>query len=141
MEDAKNANGNYAREKHDADGDDEDDQVISNIGKWGKWQLKWFVILSFVTLQGGFHALSITFLSADTDFWCSGPDAASAVSAEGVTEWREQSSPLISKGGKMVRDQCNIWNTTDFTQPADNETRYDTYFQVVEVRNNMLSCV
>ena len=64
-------------------------------------------------------------MSADTDFWCAAPDGFNGgVGADDAAEvWREQSSPLVTQGGKEVRDQCNIWNTTDFQRPPDNETK------------------
>ena len=71
-------------------------------------------------------SLAITFMSADTDFWCSAPDGAvdGGMDAAAVAQWREQSSPLVARGGKEVRDQCNVWNATDFQRPPDNETRW-----------------
>ena len=64
-------------------------------------------------------------MSADTDFWCSAPDGAErGMDAAAVARWREQSSPLITRGGKEERDQCNVWNATDFQRPPDNETRW-----------------
>lgn len=46
------------------------DQVIDAIGIIGKWQIRYFTILCFVTLPTAFPALLITFVNADTDFWC-----------------------------------------------------------------------
>ena len=74
-------------------------------------------------------SLGITFMSADTDFWCAVPDGFAGGGDGGresatVELWREQSSPLITQGGKEVRDQCHIWNTTNFKRPPDNETKY-----------------
>ena len=61
-------------------------------------------------------------MSADTDFWCTAPDGFGG-GGGGSDLWRNLSSPLITEGGKEVRDQCSIWNTTDFQRPPDNETR------------------
>ena len=63
-------------------------------------------------------------MSADTDFWCAAPDGFGGEGEDAAELWREQSSPLVSQGGKEVRDQCNIWNSTNFQRPPDNETKY-----------------
>ena len=31
-----------------------EDQIIGSIGEWGRWQAKWFLVLCFVALPGGF---------------------------------------------------------------------------------------
>ena len=115
-----NGDANDNTEKGEEDGKNED-QIISNIGNWGRWQAKYFLILCVVALPSGFPSLSITFLSADTDFWCTTPGSLQPIEPE---RWRNLSSPLITEGGKDIRDQCNVWNNTQtFTRPSDNSTR------------------
>ena len=97
----------------------EDDQVIDAIGEIGPWQWRWFLLSGLVTLPTAFPALVTTFLAAPTDFWCEPP----AGYVGSVDAWRNASSPLVSQGGKEVRDQCSVWDTEDFTRPADNATQ------------------
>ena len=90
--------------------EDDQDQIISKIGKFGKWQLKYFILLCFVTLPTAWPSLSITFLNANTDFWCARPDG-EIDKYENVTQWRELSSPLIVKADEKVRDQCHVYKS------------------------------
>ena len=96
------------------------DQIISNIGEFGRWQRNVFLLSCVIQLSTAFPGLSITFLSANTDFWCTPPDEYADMDVE---KWRNFSSPLIEQGGTMKRDQCNVWNTSDYSQPSDNATR------------------
>lgn len=98
---------------------DQEDQIIKAIGDIGTWQLKWFGFLCLISLPTAFPSLSITFLSASTDFWCSKPDSFLG----SVEEWRNTSSPVIFEGGKYVYDQCHIKNSSvDFSFEEDNST-------------------
>eukprot|EP00095_Tigriopus_kingsejongensis_P003369 maker-scaffold153_size302544-snap-gene-0.10 protein:Tk03369 transcript:maker-scaffold153_size302544-snap-gene-0.10-mRNA-1 annotation:"organic cation" len=102
-------------ESIDEDREDPEDQIINAIGEIGPWQWKWFGLLSLVTLPTSFPSLSITFLSASTDFWCAQPDSFQGSAAE----WRNWSSPIVLQGGEYVFDQCHVWNSSDFGKPDD----------------------
>lgn len=83
------------------------DQIIEAIGDFGKWQFHYFLLLCLVGLPTGFPVLGITFLAANTEFWCARPPGFEHLEPG---EWRNASSPLITQGGKETRDQCNVWN-------------------------------
>lgn len=72
--------------------EEEEDQIIDNIGKFGKWQLKYFVLLCMIYLPCGFSILNMTFLAASTDFWCQRPEEFTDMDH---SEWSNMSSPLI----------------------------------------------
>lgn len=87
---------------------EEKDQIIEAIGHFGKWQLKYFIIVGLITLPTAFPVLSIVFTAASTDFWCSIPQ-----SLEGrvnSSAWINMSSPLKEDGS---HDLCHVWDVQD----------------------------
>ena len=96
-----------------------EDQIINDVGKMGPWQWKKILSLLFFKVTMGWPNIGIAFMSANTDFWCRRPESMSWMSIE---EWRNMSSPLINVAGEWLRDPCNVWNSTNYTQPLDDST-------------------
>ncbi len=93
--------------KQDPNNEDSD-QVISAIGDFGPWQLKFVSLLAFTTLFSAVPSLIIKFMNAPNQFVCADPFqeqlAPPLVVAEQVSNLQN-----VSYGP----DSCRVWDSPD----------------------------
>ena len=117
MEHGRKSKPKFEEDEEVGRGGEKRDQIIDAIGNMGRWQITYILFLFLTKIPAAWPSLSITFFSAKTDYWCERPPQELGQS---VDDWRNFSSPLITIGDAEVRDQCHVWNTSDFRKPADN---------------------
>jgi hypothetical protein len=71
------------------------DAVIERVGKWGRWQLSVFLLLSIKGILGAWQVISPTFTAPDLDHWCARPpdDVFANWTAE---QWKEFAIPRVN---------------------------------------------
>ena len=106
---------------------EEEDQIINAIGDFGKWQLKYFLLVGLITLPTAFPVLSIVFTAASTDYWCSMPQSLEGIVNTTTTQWRNLSSPAKEDG---TPDPCLVW---DVQEDED-------YYNIHSVHNDTKKC-
>ena len=71
------------------------DVVVDRVGKWGRWQLGVFLMLSIKGILGAWQVISPTFTAPDLDHWCARPpdDVFTNRTAE---QWKEFAVPRVN---------------------------------------------
>ncbi|XP_032067207.1 solute carrier family 22 member 5-like isoform X1 [Thamnophis elegans] len=81
------------------------EEATAFLGEWGPFQRLIFFLLSASIIPNGYTGLSAVFLAATPEHWCRIPANVNLSSA-----WLNASIPLVKRGGRQVRSQCNRYN-------------------------------
>ncbi len=111
------------------------DDILRQIGEFGTWQKRIYVLGSLYCIPWAWHAIASVFLSANTDYWCAIPtivnDTLNCTALgfdlkECEMAQKNLTIPSTIVNGKLVYEQCERYNTSGLSGGVTTWTRNAT---------------